>query len=190
MSEVMLATYGIAKDIHEAASGTASADELLQDVGANLFTIAVVEGLTAPKAGPSRVLPPARPAMMPNASNFSSPRNLNNAKPTRNACPPNAARRPSFRKATTERALEEAPVGPDGGKVCPTCEKPIGRGTIERGGRLRRDFDVDHTGKTWAQRVSEMRQNITRREVIEEYQRDVRAQCPDCNQSHAFEPKR
>jgi hypothetical protein len=97
--------------------------------------------------------------------------------------------RPKFRKATIEQAFAEAP-GTWGGKACPTCGTRVGAGTIERGGVIRRDFDIDHTGKTWADRVKAMPDDISRKAVIDAYQEGVRVQCPDCNQGHLYEPNR
>lgn len=101
---------------------------------------------------------------------------------------PAAARtRPSFRRGTERDALASAPRAPDGGAMCPGCGTSIGRGQIEFGGRLRRDFDLDHYGRTWAERIREMSPDISRPEVIDEYQEMVRATCPICNQSHILE---
>lgn len=71
--------------------------------------------------------------------------------------------------------------------MCVGCGTPLGRGQIEYGGRLRRDFDLDHYGQTWAERVRQMPQDITRPGVNDAYQLDVRALCPICNQSHRME---
>lgn len=91
---------------------------------------------------------------------------------------PAAARtRPSFRRGTERDALASAPRAPDGGAMCPGCQTPIGRGQIEFGGRLRRDFDLDHYGQTWAERIRAMPSDITRPEVIDAYQEMVRATC-------------
>ena len=43
---------------------------------------------------------------------------------------------------------------------------------------------------TWAERVDDMKNRTsepTRKEVFDEYNRDVRVQCPECNQGHQFE---
>ena len=43
---------------------------------------------------------------------------------------------------------------------------------------------------TWAERVEDMKAKPvepTRKEVLDEYNRDVRVQCPECNQGHKFE---
>jgi hypothetical protein len=68
--------------------------------------------------------------------------------------------------------------------------------TIEtkRGPVERRGFDIDHFMKTWAQRVKEMKEQAaatgrhpTRKEVLDEYNKMLRGQCPECNQGHKFE---
>ena len=102
---------------------------------------------------------------------------------------PAAARnRPDFRVKTSEDAIAAAPKSPvDGKPVCPGCGEPIGRGKVFFGGRLRIDFDLDHFGVKWSDRIKSMPSNITRPAVIDEYQRNVRAMCPICNQSHRFE---
>ena len=54
----------------------------------------------------------------------------------------------------------------------------------------RRGFDLDHYPDTWAERVKEMQKldpPPTRKEVLDEFNRRVRVQCPVCNQSHEFE---
>lgn len=95
------------------------------------------------------------------------------------------------------RAKQEAPRNEAGEMTCPTCRKVIPekikietrKGPVER-----RGFDMDHFNKTWAQRVREMREQAaatggkpTRKEVLDEYNRLLRAQCPECNQGHRFE---
>ncbi|WP_412740952.1 polymorphic toxin-type HINT domain-containing protein [Krasilnikovia sp. MM14-A1259] len=101
--------------------------------------------------------------------------------------PAAAARRPSFRKGTERDALEAAPRAADGGPACPGCGTEIGRGKIEYGGRMRRDFDLDHYNGTWAERKRQMPSDISRADVIDIYQEDVRATCPICNQNHSLE---
>ncbi len=98
-----------------------------------------------------------------------------------------ARTRPSFRKSTERSSIESAPRGPDGGPVCLGCGTPIGRGKVEYGGRMRRDFDLDHFNQTWAERVKQFSPDVSRAEVINTYQQDVRATCPICNQSHVLE---
>src|SRR5262249_51525676 len=105
--------------------------------------------------------------------------------------------RGSFRKSTLETAKQEAPRNEAGEMTCPTCERVMPeRITIEtkKGPVERRGFDLDHFQKTWAQRVKEMREQAaatgrepSRKEVLDEYNKLVRAQCPECNQGHQFE---
>jgi hypothetical protein len=105
--------------------------------------------------------------------------------------------RGTFRKPVVEQMKSEAPRNEAGEMTCPTCfevmpekiTKPTKKGAVER-----RGFDIDHFNKTWAERVSEMKQRAqetgkapTRKEVLGEYNRLLRAQCPDCNQGHMFE---
>ena len=106
--------------------------------------------------------------------------------------PENARRRPKFRKETQEAALKGASTRTNAAgemvKVCPLCGKEIG-GTIQRGSRNIRDYQIDHTGKTWAERVAEMPVDVKRADVVTEYQREVRVICHECNENHQHEGK-
>jgi hypothetical protein len=86
----------------------------------------------------------------------------------------NVTRRPSsFRKATVRDAWENAKDGPTGGKLCPTCGKEA---SVPPGGAPR-DWDIDHQ-PAWSKRdLSDM----TRKEVLDEYNRGTRLECPHCN---------
>jgi RHS repeat-associated protein len=102
--------------------------------------------------------------------------------------------RPSgFRKSTLEGVEEQAPRSQQGEMICPTCGEVMPETiTVEtRNGPIqRRGYDVDHYPLTWSERVGEMKEQEippTRKEVIDEYNRDVRAQCPGCNQGHKYE---
>ncbi|MFC0529062.1 polymorphic toxin-type HINT domain-containing protein [Phytohabitans kaempferiae] len=88
--------------------------------------------------------------------------------------------RPKFRKETVERAWNDAEPGPNGGRLCPTCGAEV---KVPPGGG-RRDWDIDHQ-PPWSTRTPEMRENpeLTRAEVIADYQRGVRLECPTCNRS-------
>lgn len=101
--------------------------------------------------------------------------------------------RGGFRKSAVAKAKREAPLNKRGRMICPTCGKEIPskisvktkKGTIKR-----RGYDLDHYPDTWAERVEAMKKQPkppTRSEVLDEYNRDLRAQCPPCNQSHAWE---
>ena len=60
-------------------------------------------------------------------------------------------------------------------------------GKAKYGGRMRRDFDLDHYNGTWAERKRQMPSDISRAEVNDVYRVDVRATCPTCNQNHSLE---
>lgn len=96
--------------------------------------------------------------------------------------------RPKFRKTTTENAIKNAGKNPDGSMACPTCEKRMTGEKVSG----KRDFDLDHHPATWAERKKRMKAlspQPDRKTVRDEYQKDVRVQCPDCNRSHKFEEK-
>ena len=96
--------------------------------------------------------------------------------------------RGSFRKDPTEDAIAAA-TDSSGNRICPTCGSII-PDFITVGKRTRRGFDLDHYPETWAKRVEKMKscpKPPTRKEVLDEYNRDLRVQCPECNQSHQWE---
>ncbi len=100
--------------------------------------------------------------------------------------------RSSFRKSTHEAAKEVARDA-SGKMICETCGDDIpDKISIEtKNGPVQRvGYDLDHYPKTWAGRVRnfvEQRVPPTRAEVLEEYNKDVRALCPSCNVSHKWE---
>jgi hypothetical protein len=97
------------------------------------------------------------------------------------ATPPNAARRPSFRKATITQTIQDAPRDAEGHPICIECGTRIG-GTTACGSR---DWDVDHYPERWIDRVRSMPYDIPRNEVIRLYNEYVRAICPTCNRSNS-----
>jgi RHS repeat-associated protein len=91
-------------------------------------------------------------------------------------------KRPSgFRKKTVQDAWDDAADGPTGGKRCPTCgeevEVPPGEGP--------RDWDIDHQ-PPWSQRDLTER---TRKEILDEYNRGTRLECPHCNRRRGARPE-
>ena len=97
--------------------------------------------------------------------------------------------RGKYRKSTHEKMKAEAPRDADGNMICPTCGKKIPE-TITQNGRKRVGYDGDHYPTTWSERVQEMKKwptAPTRKQVLDIYNQDVRAQCPNCNQGHMFE---
>ncbi|WP_217361859.1 GH-E family nuclease [Paraburkholderia agricolaris] len=90
--------------------------------------------------------------------------------------------RPSgFRKQTIQDAWDKASDGsqPDT-KACPTC----GRDVAVAPGQGPRDWDVDHQ-PPWSTRDTS---DMTRSEVIDEYNKDTRLECPGCNRSRGAKP--
>lgn len=87
------------------------------------------------------------------------------------------AKRPSgFRKQTVQDAWDDAADGSkQGTKVCPTCTKEVEVAP----GQGRRDWDVDHQPK-WSDRDLS---GMDRKQVLDEYNKDVRLRCPSCNRS-------
>ncbi len=97
--------------------------------------------------------------------------------------------RGKYRKSMHEKMKAEAPRDADGNMICPTCGKKIPE-TITQNGRTRVGYDGDHYPTTWSERVQEMKKwptAPTRKQVLDIYNQDVRAQCPNCNQGHMFE---
>ncbi|WP_335872617.1 DNRLRE domain-containing protein [Bacillus sp. 2205SS5-2] len=82
--------------------------------------------------------------------------------------------RGGFRKSTVHNAWDNAKDGPKGGKLCPTCEKEI---FVPPFSGKKRDWDVDHT-PAWTNRTF---LNPTRKEVLDDYQKGTRLECPSCN---------
>jgi HNH/ENDO VII superfamily nuclease with conserved GHE residues len=106
-------------------------------------------------------------------------------------------KRPStFWKQTVDDAFGGLPDSASGVKECPGCGAEItGKKypVLGKDGKVRmvRDFDIDHINKIWADRAMELEaRGATREEVIEEYNRFVRALCPPCNRGHRLEPPR
>ncbi|MCB2309241.1 HNH/ENDO VII family nuclease [Clostridium estertheticum] len=102
-------------------------------------------------------------------------------------------KRGSFRKSERTKAKKNAPININGEMICPTCAEVIPDTIIQntiKGPRKRVGYDLDHFPQTWAERVEVLKQKDippTRKDVLDEYNRDIRVQCPDCNQGHKFE---
>ena len=91
---------------------------------------------------------------------------------------PKITTRPSsFRKKTIQDSWDKASPGKKpGAKACPTCGKDVHVAP----GQGRRDWDVDHQ-PPWSKRdLSGMK---TRKEVLDEYNKGTRLECPSCNRS-------
>jgi RHS repeat-associated protein len=101
--------------------------------------------------------------------------------------------RGSWRKSTLVNAEKASRLANDGKLLCSTCGKDVSEKiTIEtkNGPQKRRGYDLDHYPITWAERITDMKNwsvKAIRKDVIDEYNKKVRVQCPECNQSHQFE---
>lgn len=93
--------------------------------------------------------------------------------------------RPRFRTGTVDDAWANATPGPSGGRLCPTCGDEVR--VPPRSGP--RDWDIDHQ-PPWSQRTGPLSENpdLTRAEVIDEYQRGTRLECPRCNRGRGARP--
>ncbi|WP_224753628.1 RHS repeat-associated core domain-containing protein [Paenibacillus terricola] len=85
--------------------------------------------------------------------------------------------RGGFRKDTVQDAWDNAQPGPNGGRLCPTCEKEV---NVPPNSGEKRDWDVNHT-PAWTNR--EFGPNVTRKEVLDNYQEGTELECPSCNRS-------
>ncbi|WP_089084267.1 RHS repeat-associated core domain-containing protein [Aquitalea magnusonii] len=85
--------------------------------------------------------------------------------------------RSSWRKSTVQDAWDNAAPSPTGGRVCPACkgEVKVAPGTG------RRDWDIDHHPEPWSKR--DFPDNISRKEVIDNYQDGTIFKCASCNRS-------
>lgn len=88
--------------------------------------------------------------------------------------------RSSFRKGTTQGAWDEAAPGPNGGRLCPTCgdEVHVEPGTGTRANPS--DWDRSHN-PSWTNR--EFPPDVTRSEVIDNYNDGVSLECGPCNRA-------
>ncbi|MCC6698918.1 MAG: hypothetical protein IT365_25065, partial [Candidatus Hydrogenedentes bacterium] len=82
--------------------------------------------------------------------------------------------RGSFRTGTIQDAWDNAALGPNGGRLCPTCGDEVM--VPPRSGP--RDWDIDHQ-PTWTNR--QFPPDVTRSEVLDSYQQGTRLECPSCN---------
>ncbi|MBO0745954.1 MAG: hypothetical protein J2P43_13110 [Candidatus Dormibacteraeota bacterium] len=85
--------------------------------------------------------------------------------------------RGSFRVKTEQDAWDNAEPGPNGGKLCPTCKTEV---TVPPRTGVPRDWDVSHN-PSWTNR--EFPPNVTRPEVLDNYQQGTSLECPSCNRS-------
>ncbi len=91
--------------------------------------------------------------------------------------PGQLTRRGSWRRGTVDRAWESAEPGPSGGRLCPTCGNEV---TVPPRSGQPRDWDINHD-PPWTRR--EFPDDVTRRDVLDEYQEGTGLECPGCNRS-------
>lgn len=81
----------------------------------------------------------------------------------------------------------------NGEMICPTCGKVIPEKIqiqTKNGVKFRIGYDLDHYPSTWSERIKMLKAQTTpptRKTVLDTYNKDVRVQCPVCNQGHKFE---
>ena len=85
--------------------------------------------------------------------------------------------RAGWRKSTVKDAWDRATDGQTGGKMCPTCGKEV---KVKPFTGEKRDWDIDHV-PAWTNR--EFPEGVTRKSVIDNYQKGTRLECPSCNRS-------
>ena len=85
--------------------------------------------------------------------------------------------RGSWRRATVDQAWEGAEPGPTGGRLCPTCSTEV---TVPPRSGQPRDWDINHH-PAWSKR--EFKPDVTRQEVLDNYQEGTSLECPSCNRS-------
>lgn len=83
--------------------------------------------------------------------------------------------RARWRKGSVQKVWNEAEEGPTGGRLCPACEKEV---KVAPGSGYR-DWDMDHHPEPWSLR--DFPDDVTRKEVFNNYQEGVILKCQTCN---------
>ena len=83
----------------------------------------------------------------------------------------------SFRQGTLQSAWDEAPVGANGGRVCTSCGAEM---EVPPNSGIPRDWDASHN-PSWSNR--EFPADVTRPQVLDNYNTGVGLECPGCNRS-------
>lgn len=86
--------------------------------------------------------------------------------------------RGKFRKGTLDQAWENAPKGPNGGRLCPTCQ--TNEVLVPPNTGVRRDWDGSHN-PSWSNRS--FSPIVTRKQVLDNYNKGVSLECISCNRS-------
>jgi hypothetical protein len=88
--------------------------------------------------------------------------------------------RAKFWKRTVQETWDDAPVGPNGGRLCARCR--IAEAMVPPFAGRARDWVVGHV-RAWTKRL--FPKGTTRREVIENYQKGVQLECPRCSREYS-----
>jgi RHS repeat-associated protein len=83
--------------------------------------------------------------------------------------------RGTFWKSTVENSWDRAEVGPNGGRLCPSCGDEV---IVTPNSGTPRDWDVSHN-PSWTNRT--FAPGTTRPDVIRNYQEGTSLECPACN---------
>jgi len=86
--------------------------------------------------------------------------------------------RSSFRNQTTQDAWDNAEDGPNGGKLCPSCQTEV---TAAPKSGTPKDWDNSHK-PSWSNRTFDPK-TTTRQDVIDNYQEGVSLECQNCIRS-------
>jgi RHS repeat-associated protein len=103
--------------------------------------------------------------------------------------------RGSWRKKTIADAEKAAREANQGELVCATCGKDVSAPIIVetvKGPKIRVGYDLDHFPETWSERLRRLKNQQPepgRSTILDEFNRNVRVQCPECNVSHEWEGK-
>ncbi|MDQ0418972.1 RHS repeat-associated protein, partial [Croceifilum oryzae] len=83
--------------------------------------------------------------------------------------------RGSWRKDTVKKAWEGAEVGPNGGRLCPSCGKEV---MVPPFSGKSRDWDISHM-PSWTNRRFSL--DSKRKDFLDNYQVNTFLECPSCN---------
>ena len=81
----------------------------------------------------------------------------------------------SFRRGALQNAWDDAAVGPNGGRLCPSCGVEV---NVAPNGGAPRDWDGSHN-PSWSKR--EFPGDVRRPDVLDNFNEGVSLECPGCN---------
>jgi RHS repeat-associated protein len=108
------------------------------------------------------------------------------AKGLRQAAKGAGGTRPKPRRSTLQQNWDDAAEGPTGGRLCPSCGGEV---KVPPNSGQPRDWDNSHLDPPWHQRARALEENgATRHDVLDEYNRATRLECPGCNRGRGGRP--